>query len=485
MIRFLAKGLIRDRSRSLFPLLAIIITVTLVIFGIGFMEGAMNNFLHSTAVISTGHVKVVTKAYKKESNQLPNDLALFDTKNIIQTLGDMYPNYFWTPRITFGGLLDTPDQMGETKEQAPIFAFGLDFFSEKSRQVEIWELDKYLISGRLPKNRDDALLSTKLAKQLSVNVGSSVTLIGSTMDNAFTTYNFNIVGTFDLNKGQADRQMMLVDISGARQALDMVDAASEIFGYHNSLYYHDDEAVRIRKHFNLTYSDSIAQILRNEESKNILSYMTGWNKINTIEKNKLPQQRSIALSDNQMYDNTEEWEELSVEDPSVFTPTMIALRDASQLASMVDFSNVAMGVMAGIFLVIVMVVLWNMGLMNGLRRYGEIGLRLAIGESKGQVYRSMISEAALIGFVGTSIGTIFGVSLTYYVQEFGIDYSEAVNQISSSNMVVPNVFYAKVTPELYYIGFIPGVLATVLGTMLAGLAIYKREMSQLFKELET
>ena len=34
------------------------------------------------------------------------------------------------------------------------------------------------------------------------------------------------------------------------------------------------------------------------------------------------------------------------------------------------------------------------------------------------------------------------------------------------------------------IGFIPGVLATVLGTMLAGLAIYKREMSQLFKELE-
>ena len=196
-------------------------------------------------------------------------------------------------------------------------------------------------------------------------------------------------------------------------------------------------------------------------------------------------QRSIALSDNQMYDNTEEWEELSVEDPSVFTPIMIALRDASQLASMVDFSNVAMGVMAGIFLVIVMIVLWNMGLMNGLRRYGEFGLRLAIGESKSQVYKTMIIEAILIGFMGTLVGTILGVSLTYYVQEFGIDYSEALNQISSSAIVMTNVFYAKVTPELYYIGFIPGVLATVLGTMLAGLAIYKREMSQLFKELET
>ena len=484
MIRFLAKGLVRDRSRSLFPLLAIIITVTLVIFGIGFMEGAMNNFLQSTAVISSGHVKVVTKAYKKESNQLPNDLALFDTKNIIQTLSDMYPDYFWTPRITFGGLLDVPDENGETKEQAPVFALGIDFFSEKSRQVEIWELEKCLISGRLPKDRDDALVSTKLAKQLGIGSGSSITLIGSTMDNAFTTYNFNVVGTFNLYKGQTDRQMMLVDISGARQALDMEDAASEILGYHNSLYYHDEEAVTIRKHFNITYSDSIAQILRNEESKDILSYMNGWNEINTIEKSKLPQQRSNALFDNQMYDNSEEWGELSVEDPSIYTPTMVALRDDSQLATMVDFSTVALGVMSGIFLVIVMIVLWNMGLMNGLRRYGEIGLRLAIGESKGQVYRSMVNEAVLIGFVGTLIGTIFGISLTYYVQEFGIDYSEAINQLSTT-MVMPNVFYAKVTPELYYIGFIPGVLATVLGTMLAGLAIYKREMSQLFKELET
>ena len=484
MIRFLAKGLVRDRSRSLFPLLAIIITVTLVIFGIGFMEGAMNNFLQSTAVISSGHVKVVTKAYKKESNQLPNDLALFDIENIIQTLIDMYPDYFWTPRITFGGLLDVPDKNGETKEQAPVFALGIDFFSEKSRQVEIWELEKCLVSGRLPKDRDDALVSTKLAKQLGIGPGSSITLIGSTMDNAFTTYNFNVVGTFNLYKGQTDRQMMLVDISGARQALDMEDAASEILGYHNSLYYHDEEAVTIRKHFNITYSDSIAQILRNEESKDILSYMNGWNEINTIEKSKLPQQRSNALFDNQMYDNSEEWGELSVEDPSIYTPTMVALRDDSQLATMVDFSTVALGVMAGIFLVIVMIVLWNMGLMNGLRRYGEIGLRLAIGESKGQVYRSMISEAVLIGFVGTLIGTIFGISLTYYVQEFGIDYSEAINQLSTT-MVMPNVFYAKVTPELYYIGFIPGVLATVLGTMLAGLAIYKREMSQLFKELET
>ena len=49
---------------------------------------------------------------------------------------------------------------------------------------------------------------------------------------------------------------------------------------------------------------------------------------------------------------------------------------------------------------------------------------------------------------------------------------------------MPSIFYPQITPELYYIGFIPGILATVFGTMLAGRAIYKRQRSQLFKELE-
>ena len=97
----------------------------------------------------------------------------------------------------------------------------------------------------------------------------------------------------------------------------------------------------------------------------------------------------------------------------------------------------------------------------------------------------MIFEAILIGFIGTIIGTSIGLSLTYYFQEYGIDYSEVVSTLSTTSMVMPNIFYSQVTPDLYYIGFIPGVIATVLGTMLAGIAIYRREMSQLFKELES
>ena len=426
MIKFLTKGLLRDRSRSLFPVLVITLTVTLVIFTIGFMKGIMNNLLLDSAVILTGHEKIITRAYNEESQLMPNDLALLDVDQLIHDLNQDYPDFFWSPRITFAGLLDVPDENGETKSQGPVIAFGIDFFSHGSRQVEIWELERSLVSGKLPKNRDDALISSKMANQLNIKTGESVTFIGSTMDNAFTTYNFNVSGTFNLRKGQTDKQMMLVDLSGARLALDMDNAASAIFGFTHSLYYDDESAVTLRTDYN-TKSDSL----------------------------------------------------------DIFSPFMLALRDGSQMGTLVDMSEAMLAIMGGVFLVVVMVVLWNMGLMNGLRRYGEVGLRLAMGESKGQVYRSMISEAVIIGLTGTVIGTGTGLALTYYVQENGLDYTKGIEALSNSSMVMPNIFYAQVTPDLFYIGFVPGVLATVLGTMLAGLAIYKREMAQLFKELET
>ncbi|SVA26663.1 uncharacterized protein METZ01_LOCUS79517 [marine metagenome] len=421
------KGLLRDRSRSLFPVLVITLTVTLVIFTIGFMRGTLNSLLLDTAVILTGHEKIVTRAYNEESQLMPNDLALLDVDRLIDDLNQDYQDFFWSPRITFAGLLDVPDENGETRSQGPVIAFGIDLLSDGSRQAEIWELKRSLVSGKLPKNSSDVLISSKLANQLNIAIGEIVTFIGSTMDNAFTTYNFNVSGTFNLRKGQTDKQMMLVDLSGARLALDMDNAASAIFGFTKSLYYDDEAAVALRTHYNNTNSDSL----------------------------------------------------------DIFSPFMLALRDGNQMGTMVDISGAMLAIMGGIFMVVVMVVLWNMGLMNGLRRYGEVGLRLAMGESKGQVYRSMISEAIIIGLTGTVMGTGIGTALTYYVQENGIDYTKGIEALSSSSMVMPNIFYAQVTPDLFYVGFIPGVLATVLGTMLAGLAIYKREMAQLFKELET
>jgi putative ABC transport system permease protein len=69
----------------------------------------------------------------------------------------------------------------------------------------------------------------------------------------------------------------------------------------------------------------------------------------------------------------------------------------------------------------------------------------------------------------------------YYLQVHGIDISSF---LQNSTMMMPSVMRAKLTPDLYYLGFIPGVVAMVIGTMLSGIGIYKRETATLFKDLE-
>ena len=96
MIRFLSKGLMRDRTRSFFPLIVISLTVAIVVFGSGFMRGVMNSMLLDTAVMLTGHEKIVTRAYNEESEligykTLHNEKCqygairrrLFDVKNTV------------------------------------------------------------------------------------------------------------------------------------------------------------------------------------------------------------------------------------------------------------------------------------------------------------------------------------------------------------------------------------------------------------------
>ena len=93
----------------------------------------------------------------------------------------------------------------------------------------------------------------------------------------------------------------------------------------------------------------------------------------------------------------------------------------------------------------------------------------------------MIIESIIIGFIGSTFGTGLGFILCYYMQETGIDISEA---LTNSVVIIPSVLKAKVSSNLLYLGYIPGLISIVFGTALAGRGIFKRNTSKLFKELE-
>jgi putative ABC transport system permease protein len=94
----------------------------------------------------------------------------------------------------------------------------------------------------------------------------------------------------------------------------------------------------------------------------------------------------------------------------------------------------------------------------------------------------MIAESIIIGIAGSIIGVTLGLFLSYLMQEHGLDFSGVMK---NATMLMPGIFRTRITPEAWYIGFIPGIGATVLGTMLSGIGIYKRQTAALFKELQS
>jgi len=424
MIQFLMKGLLRDRSRSLIPLVTVAVGVFLTVVLFSFLNGILDTMVHDTAVFSCGHVKIMTRAYYKEAAQMPNDLALTGMSALLRNVRQEFPGMVWTPRIRFGGLLDVPDAAGETKAQGPVAGMGVDLFSPASPEPRILRLAKAVIRGRLPSKPGEMLVSDDFAVHLGLQPGDTATLIGSTMNGSMATANFVVAGTVRFGIAALDHGAMIADLEDVRRALDMDDAAGEVLGFSADLIYRRQAAEEIAARYNAVH----------------------------------------AKADDK------------------FSPEMVEFRESSGLASYLDMAEYFSTILVIIFVTAMSIVLWNAGLMGSMRRYGEVGVRLAIGEAKGHVYRSMIAESIMIGIAGSMIGTALGLALSYELQAHGLNIGFLTGNAS---ILIEESLRARVTSTSYYLGFLPGLCATFLGTSISGIGIYKRQTSQLAKEMES
>ena len=423
MIRFLIKGLLRDRSRSLFPTLTVVAGTALTVVMYSWIRGTEADIIRANANFNTGHVRVMTRAYTAEVDRTPNDLAVIGADELVSELGQRFPDFAWVSRIRFGGLLDIPDATGETRAQAPVTGLAVQLLDEDSIEREVLNLDSALVRGKLPTTPGEIVVSDELSTRLELELGETATLISSTMYGSMATTNFTVVGTVEFGVTALDRGAILADLEDVRFALDMDDAAGEILGFLKVGIYDEARTAQAADEFN------------------------AW----------------VGGGDDE------------------FAPVMGNLRRQSGLATTLDLAGAVSFALITIFVVVMSIVLWNAGLIGALRRYGEMGLRLALGEPKGHIYRTLILESVTIGLVGSVIGTGVGIACAWYLQEKGVNIEPF---LKNASMMIFNVMRARVTTTSLFIGFVPGLLATILGTSISGLGIYRRQTSQLTKELE-
>jgi len=421
MIKFIFKGILRDHHRSLFPILIVTIGVALTVVAQSWVSGIFGDMVEFNAKFKTGHLRVMTRGYANNIDQMPNDYALTGVDSIISQLHQNYPEIKWAERIHFGGLIDIPDEKGETKIQGPAMGFALDILSEDTKEIDRLNLKKSLQRGTLPQQPGEILLSEQFAVKLGINPGEVATIITSTMYGSMAINNFVLAGTVEFGTRAMDKGAVIVDIKDAQYMLNMENATGELLGYFPE-HYKPEKALQIKTHFNEKFSDTTNEL----------------------------------------------------------SPVMQRINDDPFLGDYLELGDSMAGILIFVFISIMSIVLWNSGLLGALRRYGEVGVRLALGEAKHHIYGSLLLESLIIGIIGSLTGTAIGLLLALWIEQ-GIDIGA---MLQNSTIMMQSVFRGQITPTTYYIGFIPGIFSTLLGTMLAGIGIYKRQTAELFKELE-
>ena len=76
MIKFLLKGILRDKSKSLIPVCVISLGVFITVFMSGFVDGVLSEMISSNANLDTGHLKVITKPVSYTHLTLPTSYAV-------------------------------------------------------------------------------------------------------------------------------------------------------------------------------------------------------------------------------------------------------------------------------------------------------------------------------------------------------------------------------------------------------------------------
>jgi len=421
MIRFLLKGLLRDHHRSFFPLLIITVGVALCVLMQAWMDGRMQSMIERQAHLRAGHVKVVTQKAWEEQQIQSADLALTEILPMVADLQKQYPQISFRPRILFAGLLDVPDERGETRSQGPVFGYGIDLLKGKD-EIKSFRLEEALVEGRLPKQRGEFLASQAISKKLKLSLGQKASLITSDLNGSMVVANFKLVGLVNFGIQALDRGAVIADLEDLRTALDLEEGATELIGIFKDQIYHKLDAKLIQQTFN------------------------------------------------------------QGQEKGDFHPKMLTLHDQDDMGVMLDMADQMLGWIVGIFIFILAIVLWNAGLMSGIRRYREMGLRIAMGEEKNQIYLSLIVESFFLGLLGTILGVALGLIPSYLLQIYGWDLSGLLQGVQG--IMMENVVRARVTINALWAGLIPGLAAPFIGTLISGLSIYGRDSSRLLNQLE-
>lgn len=219
------KNIGRKPVRSLLTVLAVVIcSGGMTIYAV-FFSGIMDTMLEGM-LQQTGHIRVLHKELLKNERMNAGSYFVPDAEALAAQLRKLPGIRTAVPRINFGAFVD------HNNKQTPAMGLGIDPVAEKDG----WALHTKIVKGRMIKSQGkEALIGYILAERLHATVGSSIVLIGKTVDDSMSAVRVTVTGIVNFGAGVYDK-MLVLNLPTAQYFLDIPKQASSVLVFTPSMW---------------------------------------------------------------------------------------------------------------------------------------------------------------------------------------------------------------------------------------------------------
>lgn len=211
------RNLIRQKRRTIFTALSMIVGFVMASLFIGWADGSYNHIIDSFTRNRLGHIQIHSKGYL-EKPILYNNMGNYN--KIIDRIKKTKHITNWTPRIYSGGLTSID------KNSSGARIIGVD----PERENSMTNLSSKIIKGKyFSKDKEKELLLGKgLARVLNAEIGDSLVLVSQAADGSMANEKYLISGVLDLNNDISNRSSIYMNLNEAQRLFVLNNRVHEI-----------------------------------------------------------------------------------------------------------------------------------------------------------------------------------------------------------------------------------------------------------------
>ncbi|PIU25224.1 MAG: ABC transporter permease [Candidatus Infernicultor aquiphilus] len=293
---------------------------------------------------------------------------------------------------------------------------------DPAEEIKFTKIDKDITEGRMVQsgNREVAM-GAGLMKELNREVGDKVTILYTTPFGSFKGSTFKIVGKIQSSLQMINDNIFYLPLDQAQRILEMPGEVTELLLITSNQY----KAASLLPGLNELFA---------REDKSGKYILQVWNK---------------------------DYE-------------LIGLFDIA--TKIYNFVYIFIIILACFVLVNTLIMIVN-------ERTREIGMMSALGLRSREILYLFTIEGAIIGVIGSAIGTVLGGILTKVFSIVGIDYSAAMEGVSGGDLLLEPIFYTVFSLENLVFCFVLGVVVVTIACVIPARMAARLEPTEALRQI--